>query len=58
MAPPPPLTQDFGPQHFGPARLRDQRRTAALVDRADRLVQHPGGSLPEKFHDPNALRRC
>lgn len=53
-----PLTQHFGEQHFGRAQLRDRRRTRSLVELADRLLQHPGGSLPEKFHDPNALRRC
>ncbi len=53
-----PLTHDFGQQHFGRAALRDRRRTRSLVELAERLVQHPGGSLPEKFHDPNALRRC
>lgn len=58
MSNPVPLTHDFGSQHFGRAALRDRRRTRSLCDLADRLVQHPGGSLPEKFHDPNALRRC
>ena len=58
MATPQPLTHDFGQQHFGRAALRDRRRTRSLVDLADRLVQHPGGSLPEKLQDPNALRRC
>jgi hypothetical protein len=53
-----PFTHNFGQQHFGRAALRDRRRTRSLVELADRLVQHPGGSLPEKFHDPNALRRC
>ena len=58
MTAPLPLTHQFGQQHFGRAALRDRRRTRSLVDLADRLVRHPGGSLPEKFHDPNALRRC
>ena len=58
MATSPSLTDDFGPQHFGRAHLRDRRRPRSLVELADRLVQHPGGSLPEKFPDPNALRRC
>jgi Transposase DNA-binding len=53
-----PLALDFGQHHFGHAQLRHQRRTHCLVELANRLVQHPGGSLPEKFHDPNALRRC
>jgi hypothetical protein len=48
----------WGQQNFGAAQLRDQRRTRSLVDLADRLLQHPGGSLPDKFADPNALHRC
>jgi hypothetical protein len=53
-----PALRNFGTAHFGNARLGDQRRTASLVDLADRLAQHPGGSLPQKFGDPRALRRC
>src|SRR5438067_2543507 len=53
-----PLTHDFGQHHFGQAQLRHRRRTRSLVELANRLVRHPGGSLPEKFHDPKALRRC
>jgi len=48
----------FGQEHFGGARLGDRRRTRRLVDLADRCARHPGGTLPQKFHDPNALRRC
>jgi transposase-like protein len=48
----------FGHTHFGRARLGDLRRTSSLVDLADRLARHPEGSLPQKFRDPNALRRC
>jgi hypothetical protein len=48
----------FGQEHFGRARLGDQRRTRSLVDLADRCARHPGGTLPQKFKDPNALRRC
>jgi hypothetical protein len=48
----------FGTDNFAAARLGDRRRTASLVDLADRLARHPGGSLPEKFGDPLALRRC
>lgn len=49
---------DFGQQHFGSAQLGDRRRTRSLVDLANRLAHHPQGSLPQKFADPNALRRC
>jgi hypothetical protein len=57
----PPATYDqsqFGQVHFGEAELGDQRRTKSLVDLANRLAKHPSGSLPDKFKDPNALRRC
>jgi len=58
MMTPSPPTPSFGQLHFGTAALRDQRRTRSLVDVADRLARHPGGTLPDKFSDPNALRRC
>ena len=45
----------FGTQHFGEAQLGDVRRVRRLVQAADALVQHPGGSLPQKFHDPYPL---
>jgi hypothetical protein len=57
----PPAIYDLGPfgvEHFGSAKLGDARRTKSLVDLANRFVKHPGGSLPEKLKDPNALRRC
>ena len=54
-APSPPT---FGQENFGTARLGDRRRTRRLVDLADRILRHPGGSLPDKFADPNALNRC
>lgn len=38
----------FGERHFGNAQLGDRRRTARLVELADRLAAHPGGTLPEK----------
>jgi hypothetical protein len=47
----------FGQEHFGGAALGHRWRTCSLVDLANRLARHPRGSLPEKFHDPNALRR-
>src|SRR5262245_26594065 len=48
----------WGQENFGSAQLRDCRRTRSLVDLADRILRHPGGSLPQKFADPNALQRC
>src|SRR5882724_13456226 len=47
----------FGQEHFGGAERGHCWRTCSLVDLANRLVRHPRGSLPEKVHDPNALRR-
>jgi hypothetical protein len=35
--------------------LGDRRRTARLVDLANRMAQHPGGTLPHKLNDPAAL---
>ena len=48
----------WGQEHFGTARLRDKRRTRSLVDLAQRIHGHPGGSLPDKLADPKALQRC
>jgi hypothetical protein len=48
-----PLT--FGEEHFGAAELGDRRRTRRLVQTADRIVQHPGGTLPDKLASPAAL---
>lgn len=46
----------FGEAHFGAARLGDVRRTRRLVETADRIAQHPGGTLPDKLQDPAALK--
>jgi Transposase DNA-binding len=48
-------TASFGTLHFGEARLGDVRRTRRLVQAADAIVQHPGGTLPQKLHDPYPL---
>ena len=45
----------FGTLHFGEAHLGDVRRTRRLVRAADAIVQHPGGTLPQKLHDPYPL---
>ncbi len=42
----------FGQEHFATAQLGDQRRTARLVQIADRLSRHPGGTLPQKLASP------
>jgi hypothetical protein len=39
----------FGELHFGAADLGDARRTRRLVRVADRIMEHPGGSLPQKM---------
>jgi hypothetical protein len=49
-------SDSFGLTHFGSARLGDQRRTDRLVDLADRIYRHPGGTLPQKLHDPPAYK--
>ena len=46
----------FGEEHFGAAQLGDQRRTKRLTQLADRMVRHPGGTLPEKIDDPASLK--
>lgn len=50
------LTESFGQTHFGTAQLGDSRRTDRLVDLADRIYRHPGGTLPHKLHDPAAYK--
>ena len=42
-------TPSFGEVHFGSATLGDKRRTRRLVKVADRIVKHPGGTLPQKL---------
>jgi transposase-like protein len=46
----------FGEVHFGDCALGDCRRNRRLVDLADRIHQHPEGSLPHKLRDPAAYR--
>jgi hypothetical protein len=41
---------------LGKCSLGHKRRTARLVDTAQRIRQHPGGTLPEKLHDTPAYR--
>ncbi len=42
----------FGRMHFGSAPLGHKMRTECLVKIADRIHRHPGGTLPEKLHEP------
>jgi hypothetical protein len=45
-------TASFGQQNFGGARLGDVRRRQRLVRLADRFLDLPSGSLPQKCQDP------
>jgi Transposase DNA-binding/Transposase DDE domain len=46
----------FGEEQFGAAQLGDRRRTARLVELANRIVNHPGGTLPDKVNAPASLK--
>jgi hypothetical protein len=46
----------FGEEQFGAAQLGDRRRTARLVDLANRMANHPGGTLPDKVNSPASLK--
>jgi len=46
----------FGERTFRDIDLGDQRRTARLIQAADDLCRHPGGTLPDKFPKPADLR--
>ena len=50
------LGTSFGEEHFGAAQLGDRRRTKRLVQLADKMVIHPGGTLPDKIDDPASLK--
>jgi hypothetical protein len=49
-------TLSFGERTFNGIDLGDARRTARLVQAADGLCRHPGGTLPDKFPKPADLR--
>lgn len=46
----------FGEEHFGVAELGDVRRTRRLVQLAEAVVRHPGGTLPDKVNHPASLK--
>jgi hypothetical protein len=48
-------TDTFGARNFAMAKLGDQRRTRRLVALADRMVHHPGSTLPQKLQAPADL---
>jgi hypothetical protein len=45
----------FAQEHFGTAQLGDKRRVKRLVKSAEQILQHPGGTLPDKFANPADL---
>jgi hypothetical protein len=49
-------TIGFAQEHFGAAQLGDVRRTQRLVKIADRIIAHPGGTLPQKMASPADLK--
>jgi hypothetical protein len=46
----------FGARNFGRVNLGDVRRTRRLVQLADAMHRHPGGTLPDKLPHPPDLR--
>jgi transposase-like protein len=50
------VAESFGQRNFAGARLGDRRRTRRLVQVADEIVRHPGGTLPDKLGRPCSLR--
>jgi hypothetical protein len=46
----------FGERTFGNIDLGDKRRTTRLIQSADAMCRHPGGTLPDKFPKPADLR--
>ena len=52
----PTATATFGACHFGHADLGDRRRNRRLVQLADEVTGHPGGTLPDKLRHPKDLK--
>ena len=46
----------FGEEHFGAAALGNISRTRRLVSSVNRMIAHPGGTLPDKLNRPADLR--
>lgn len=46
----------FGEEHFGRAQLGDARRRKRLVQVANDMVHHPGGTFPNKLNRPADLK--
>jgi hypothetical protein len=51
----PSALKSFGEEHFGACVFGDARLTARAVHTADRMMQHPGGTLPDKLNDNASL---
>lgn len=49
-------TPSFGTCHFGQADLGDQRLNRRIVQLADEVTGHPGGTLPDKLRQPRDLK--
>jgi len=50
------LEASFGQRNFGVAELGNSLRTSRLVHSADVILQHPQGTLPNKFANPADLK--
>jgi hypothetical protein len=46
----------FGTRHFGQADLGDRRLNRRIVQLADEVTGHPGGTLPDKLRHPHDLK--
>jgi hypothetical protein len=49
-------TLSFAQANFGQVNLGDKRRTRRLVQSAQEMCRHPGGTLPDKLNRPADLR--
>jgi hypothetical protein len=47
--------KSFGMIHFADVKLGDQRRNRRLPQLVDAMLEHPGGTLPEKLNRPQDL---
>lgn len=50
------LAKRFAQENFGDAELGDERRSKRLVRVAQRMLEHPGGTLPAKMQTPADLK--
>src|SRR5437773_4065367 len=45
------LQRNFGQEHFETVQLGDRRRDRRLLELAQRLIEHPSGTLPKRMKD-------